>query len=55
MTIKKGGKEYTVKDCNGYWSVTLAAGALSVEYKVSKEICKTENELREYVKAEELF
>ena len=37
------------------WVLSCAIGGLSVEYKVPKDICADEEELRAYVEAEELF
>ncbi len=55
MKIIKGDKEYTITERKGYWSVALSSGALSVDYQVSKELCKTEAELREYIQKEKMF
>lgn len=37
------------------WVLSCKIGGLSVEYKVPKDICADEEELRAYVQAEELF
>ena len=52
MVIRKGNKEYTITEC---WVLSCTIGGLSVEYKVPKDICNDEKELRAYVEAEELF
>ncbi len=56
MKIEKNGKIYTVEQYSQKWVVTLRSGKLSVAYDVSKKLCPTEAELREYVlKNNELF
>ena len=55
MTITKHGKEYTIAECAGYWRITRSSGGLTVEYKVNKDICKTEKDLREYIESENIF
>ena len=55
MRISKNEKEYTVTERKGYWSVSLASGGLTIDYQVSKDICKTEAELQEYIEKEKLF
>ena len=46
--MRKNEKEYTVTERKGYWSVSLASGGLTIDYQVSKDICKTEAELQEF-------
>ena len=55
MRISKNETEYTVTERKGYWSVSLASGGLTIDYQVSKDICKTEAELQEYIEKEKLF
>ena len=55
MRIKKGDKEYTITERKSYWSVSLVSGGLTVDYQVSKDFCKTETELREYIIKDEMF
>ena len=52
---EKNGKQYVVSERTAHWSVELEVGALSVSYKVSKEICEDEAALREYIKTEKMF
>ncbi len=49
MQIEKNGKTYTVTECPKKWTVSLDSGKLSVAFDVSKELCSTEEQLREYV------
>lgn len=55
MTITKNGKEYTISDRAECWTVSRKIGALTVEYKVPKDICKNEAELRAYIERDDLF
>lgn len=55
MIIRKGNKEYTITERRECWVLSCKIGGLSVEYKVPKDICADEEELRAYVEAEELF
>ena len=55
MQIKKGEKTYTVCECKEHWSVSIAENVLSVQYNVDKELCKTEEELAEYIKSNDMF
>lgn len=55
MVIRKENKEYKVTERRECWVLSCTIGGLSVEYKVPKEICADEEELRAYVEAEELF
>lgn len=55
MVIRKGNKEYTITERRECWVLSCTIGGLSVEYKVPKDICNDEKELRAYAEAEELF
>lgn len=55
MQIKKGEKTYTVCECEKYWNVHISENALSVQYKVDKELCGTEEELTEYIISNDMF
>ena len=49
MVIEKNGKAYTVTEYRDKWTVKAESGKLSVAFDVSKELCSTADELREYV------
>ena len=49
MIIEKNGKVYTVTESSTKWTVKSDSGKLSVAFNVSKELCSTADELREYV------
>lgn len=49
MVIKKDGSEYTVKESSSFWTVKKEIGKVSVEVKISKDICPTIEELQAYV------
>lgn len=55
MIIAKNEKEYTIAEYKDYWRVTRSAGGLTVEYKINKDICKTEKDLYEYIASENMF
>ena len=55
MNINKDGKEYTIEERVEYWIVSNKDGTLTVEYKIPKDICKSKEELSEYVKKQDLF
>lgn len=49
MIIEKKGKVYTVTESSTKWTVKSDSGKLLVAFDVSKELCATADELREYV------
>ena len=49
MVIEKNSKAYTVTEHRDKWTVSAESGKLSVAFDVSKELCPTADELREYV------
>ena len=55
MIIEKNGKKYEVREYPKYWSVSFKQGALSVDFKLSKEICKSKPELKNYIEKEKMF
>lgn len=55
MTILKDGKEYAVTEQKTAWLLSRKIGSLSVEYRISKELCPKEADLQAYVGKEELF
>ena len=55
MIIEKCGRIYTVTELRDKWTLKAENGKLSVAYDVSKEICSTTEELREYMQQNDLF
>ena len=55
IIIRKDTREYSIEERRECWVLSCQIGGLSVEYKVPKDICADEEELRAYVQAEELF
>lgn len=55
MLLTKDGKEYTIIERAKSWTVSHKVDKLSVEYNVSKELCKDEEELRTYIEKEKIF
>ncbi len=55
MVIVKGEKNYLVTESATKWTVKTDDGKLAISFDVSKEICGTIDELREYVSTNELF
>lgn len=49
MEIIKSDTVYTVMENLKNWTVKKESGKLSVSFNVSKELCKTEQELQKYV------
>lgn len=49
MEIIKGNTVYKVSESSKNWMVKKESDKLSVSFNVSKELCKTEQELREFV------
>jgi hypothetical protein len=48
-------KNYTITEQVKSWVVTCKRGAVTLEYKIDKEICATLDDLRAYVEKEKLF
>lgn len=56
MEIIKNDTVYRVSENSTTWNVTKVSDKLSVSFSVSKELCRTEQELQEYVLSDnELF
>lgn len=55
MNITKGENFYVITEHSDKWTVKKEDGKLSVCVEVSKELCKTETELREYILTNDLF
>lgn len=55
MVIEKNEKKYEVRENAKSWSIALRSGALSVTFNVSKDICETEEDVRQYVEREAVF
>ena len=49
MIIEKNDKAYTVAEYRDKWTVKANSGKLLVSFDISKELCATPDELREYV------
>ena len=55
MVIEKNGKQYEVTERKKHWSVVLRSGALTADFQVSKDVCATVEELKEYIQKETMF
>lgn len=55
MIVEKNGKQYEVTERKKHWSVVLKSGALTLDFQVSKDICGTIEELKEYIQKENMF
>ncbi len=55
MDIKKNGKEYAVTEHEDKWTVKVIYGKISAVFDVPKIICKSSEDLREYVLENDLF
>ena len=55
MYITKNEKKYTITEYRDKWTVKADSGKFSVAFDVSKSICKTSEELREYVLKNDVF
>lgn len=53
--MKKTKKTYSVTEHADKWKVSAESGKLLVFYDVSKELCSTADELRNYVLSNEMF
>ena len=49
MLICKGDKEYNASELQTAWKVERTIGGVTVEYKVSKELAQTIDELERYI------
>lgn len=49
MVIEKNGRAYIVTETSEKWTVKFKNGKLSVDFDVSKKICATCAELRDFV------
>ena len=55
MHIIKNGKEYVVSESQKKWTIGAEGEKLSVTFEVSKDICKTYENLQKYVLQNNLF
>lgn len=55
MIIEKNGKTYTVTESRDKWKVSADSGKLALSVDVPKEICKTTDDLRNYIMNNNLF
>lgn len=55
MTVSKGSKTYSIRECTQDWSVFNEDTAVSICYKVDKKLCKTEEELKKYIEENDMF
>ena len=55
MVIEKNDKKYDVRECKTTWSVSWEKDGLNVNYKIDKNICPTEEELKEFIEKEKMF
>ena len=55
MIVEKNGKLYELNERKNHWSVVLKSGSLTVDFQVSKDICATIEELKEYIQKEDMF
>lgn len=55
MFIVKGEKTYIITESANKWTVKTDSEKLELVFDVSKEICATENELRDYVRTNNIF
>lgn len=55
MVVLKDGKEYMVTRRQDDWIVSRKIGELSIEYKVPKDICENEENLKKYIAEESIF
>ena len=55
MVIQKGESVYTVTESTENWTVRNENGKVFVSYDVSKALCPTFEELKQYIQSSELF
>lgn len=55
MIVEKNGKLYETIERKNHWSVVLKSGAVTADFQVSKDICATIEELKEYIQKENMF
>lgn len=55
MIVEKNEKMYEVTERKKHWSVVLKSGALTADFQVSKDICATIEELKDYIQKEDMF
>lgn len=55
MIVEKNGKIYTVRENPKSWTVKIDIENVSVSYNVSKDDCKTFDELQGFISGSDLF
>ena len=55
MKIQKGNRIFVISEAAKKWTIKEIGGIISVEFNVDKELCQTEDDLREYVMNNDLF
>lgn len=55
MIITKNDKIYNVKEFEKKWVVSTTIDKVAISFDVSKDLCKTDNDLRDYVLNNDTF
>lgn len=55
MTIEKNGNIYTIRENKASWTVTKAAGRVTVSANVSKADCPTFESLKAFIADNDIF
>lgn len=55
MEITINAKNYSIRECKEKWIVTTKTGKLTSSIDVPKSICKTESDLKDFIKNNEVI
>ena len=55
MEITINAKNYSIRECNEKWIITTKTGKLTSSIDVPKSICRTESDLKDFIKNNELI
>ena len=55
MFTEKNGKKYEITEKKNGWAVVWERGSVKAEFIIPKEICKTDNDVREYILSQSMF
>jgi len=55
MIVEKNGKQYVVNETKNGWSVVWKSGAVEATFKIPKDICQTEEDVKAYIQTQSMF
>lgn len=55
IIVEKNGKQYVVNETKNGWSAVWKSGVVEATFKIPKEICQTEEDVKAYIQTQVMF